>query len=284
MKLQIGPLRADGVNLLANDFVAGLPSPGAALGFAGALLRYAGVEDWSHEVLMILHSVDLRKGRQRAHPAAKGGIPENIEIKEGLFGSAIFTMVIDTPYAVSNDSLSRSLNLMRFAGGVITPYQRNGNRDLFLLDQRVEILDSNAMLSDLNLPRGYALCPQQTLPGKALVSFGDYSTLSMIRDRGYSHQKGQGWHVPVACGYRLLEDPHEAKPRRGSRCGYKKHPHVFAEPAVGLGEFISIRNQSLLISISELNRYMWKWSCDFDRRLIMFSTAHLHFQTQEELQ
>jgi len=283
MIIKIGPIRADSANLLANDFVAGLPSPGAALGFAGALIRHAGIPDWSHRVLMILHSVEIRNGRPRAHPGVKSGTPTNIEIKEGVSGSVILTVVVDSPHFVEEEILSMQMNFMRFAGGVIAPWQCNGQVTPLFLDQCVEILDPHVTLPDLNLPRGYALCPPQPDRAADLVSFGDYSTLRKIRDRAYSYKKGQGWHVPVACGYRLLEDPSTAaEPRLGSRGAFDRYPHVFAEPAVGLGEFISIRDSSLSGSLSELDRYMWKWDCDFARRLIMFSTTHLRLSTQEK--
>ena len=278
MKLQIGPLRADAANLLANDFAAGLPSPGAALGFASALLRQADIKDWSHKVFMILHSVECRKGRQRAHPAVDRGLPKPIEVAEGLIGNVVFTLNIDTPNFVSAGSLSRSLNLMRFAGGVLAPHQQGGNENPFLLNQRVESIDPNSALADLGLPRGYALVPPHARKDAEIVSFGDFASLCKLRNRGYARKKGMGQCVPVACGYRLLEDPHAARPRRGSRGG---HPHVFAEPAVGLGEFISIRSQSLPASVSDLDPYMWSWSCDFDRHLLMFSPAHLRILIQD---
>ncbi len=278
MKLQIGPLRAESANLHANDFVAGLPSPGAALGFAGALLRHVGVQDWSHKVFLVLHSVECRKGRPRAHPKVDYGILKNEEIMEGLTGNVVFSLVVDTPHFVPAGSLSRALTLLRFAGGVLLPAQYPGSDDALPLGQRIASVDPNAALADLGLPRGYALMPPYARDDTDIVSFGDFATLCKLRNRAYARRTGHGLCVPVACGYRLLEDPHTAAPRPGSRGG---NPHVFGEPAVGLGEFVSIRSLSLPSSVSELDHRMWSWSSDFDRRLLMFSPTHLRISTQD---
>jgi len=279
MKLQIGPLRAESANLLANDFVAGLPSPGAALGFAGALLRHAaGIKDWSHKVFFVLHSVECRRGRPRTHPKVEYGILKNEEIMEGLTGNVVFTLVVDTPHFISAESMSRALNFMRFAGGVLVPTQSLGSYDALTIEQRIVSVDPNAILADLGLPRGYALVPPYARDDADIISFGDFATLCKLRNRAYARRTGQGLCVPVSCGYRLLEDPRTAVPRPGSRGG---HPHIFGEPAVGIGEFVSIRSRSLPSSVSELDHCMWSWSCDFDRRLLMFSPTHLGILTQD---
>ena len=272
MKFLIGPLRAENANLLANDFVAGLPSPGAAIGFAGALLRHAGIEGWTHKVFFIIHSAECRKGRQRANPSVEGGILKPIEVMEGLSGNVVFSLIVDTPHFVSTGSLSKSLNLLRFSGGVISPHPQRNNDDVLFFNQSVDSIDPNATLSEIRLPRGYALVPPQAHNANDIVSFGDFATLCLLRNRGYTRRKGQGHCVPVACGYRVLENPRAAKPRLGSR---GKYPHVFAEPAVGLGEFVSIRSRALPVPLAELEPYSWCWSCDFDRHLFMFSPAHL---------
>ena len=58
-------LRASRVNLLMNDFAAGLPSPLSFLGLADALARDLELPPWSARTLPVLHRVEVSKGRTR---------------------------------------------------------------------------------------------------------------------------------------------------------------------------------------------------------------------------
>jgi hypothetical protein len=66
-------LKASRVNLLMNDFAAGLPSPLAFLGLGEAIGRSLGAENWTVAVIPVLHRVDVAEGRTRAEYSTRRG-------------------------------------------------------------------------------------------------------------------------------------------------------------------------------------------------------------------
>ena len=92
-------LKASRVNLLMNDFAAGLPSPLAFLGLGAAIAPALGAPRWSVGVLPILHSVDVFEGRTKAEaaPARKSGVFAPIEIPEDLIGAVSVSLFLDVP-------------------------------------------------------------------------------------------------------------------------------------------------------------------------------------------
>lgn len=65
MLFAIKNMKASRVNLLMNDFAAGLPSPLAFIGLGDAIARRLGLNPWSARTLPILHRVDVSQGRTK---------------------------------------------------------------------------------------------------------------------------------------------------------------------------------------------------------------------------
>lgn len=266
----LGPFRATNVNLAANDLVAGLPSPMAALGFVGALAHRAGSHDWHHAVLPIYHQIQLSEGRTKATPErAAGGALENIELVEDLTGYVEFSLLADFPDGVNRNFLQGSLAGIRFAGGTVFPLKRGGN----FLDCVTEA--SSVRDGILKVNPGYALTPPVGREDAGCVSFGESETLDTLHERLWARgrQKGEGWLVPAAVGLRLLEDATGTLGRPGVRD--PAVPHVFCEPGAGIAELISTRNRSSWQHSSTETQRLWRWSCDHANRLVMFSEFHL---------
>lgn len=280
MRYLVGPFIANGVNLLQNDFVAGLPSPLAALGFAGAAIRNVeaqrglssgDLDPWSASALPILHSVSLSKGRQRAEP--KRGKPREdysqlqaIELPETLTGEVIASILIETDAVIDEAELRRAVQGMRFAGGTL---KATGNR---LDGVAVRRLEENTLKEAKGLQRGFAMMPPVGRDDAMAVSFGDEDTMRDVFIRLNRRTEKSGYLVPAAVGLRLLESPDSAAPRSASRDPVV--PHVFSEPAAGIAELVSIRNPRLR-DAPDLSPMMWRWSPTETHSYVMFSNFHL---------
>jgi len=280
-----GPFRASGVNLTANDFVAGLPSPSAFLGFVGALNRFAGVDVWSPKVLPVIHSVTVSEGRKKANPGlfpnsirsidnGRNGRVKNVDIPEMITGSLDFTVValVDPEFHVRD--ATNGVGRLRLAGGSIFPIRPDHSK----ITVFNEVLDFGSTSFRKIVPRGWAMMTHglddesdAADNGVGMVSCGDAYGLSRIKDRYGVRETGAGIVRPTACGYRLLEKPDGFRYRAVSR-GQGKYQHVFAEPVVGMARFESIRRSDLSETVESR---MWKWSCDFDHGFHMFSDFHL---------
>ena len=270
----IGPAVAGNANLQQNDFVAGMPSPLAALGFAGALARKINaefgldVDPWAVRVMPIYHAVSPSVGRVK--PAAKRGARQTMEateIAESTTGEVILSLVVEIDGALDAARMAEIADRMRFAGSAIFPYRPGAAVPVRRLEGKT--------LADLRLPRGYAMVPPAGRERGRITSFGEPETLNVLAEAltGKS-EKGEGYLVPCAIGLRLLETPEEAGPRKGARD--PEIPHVFAEPGVGLAELASIRTPDLARAHpSDLAARMWRWAPDATHRHVMFSEHHL---------
>ena len=126
-------------------------------------------------------------------------------------------------------------------------------------------IDVEAVTADRSafrgLRRGYAMLrPDAGRPERRRISTGDEATLSAIAHTVFPSERepGHGWIVPVATGYRLLEDP-DAAPKR-IRTRDPNIPHVFAEPVLGIAELVSVRNKRLTDLTEEgLRERLWSW-------------------------
>ena len=89
--------------------------------------------------------------------------------------------------------------------------------------------------------RGYAVV-RPDRPERLQITTGDEDELAGMATILFPAERprGFGWIVPVAVGYRLLENPDEAPKRIRTRS--REVPHVFAEPVLGMAELISVRN------------------------------------------
>ena len=119
MLFLVKDLEASRVNLLMNDFAAGLPSPLAFLGLAAAIAPSLGAPRWGIGVLPILHAVHVSQGRTKAELAAKAGVYAPIEIPEDLIGSVRVSLLLDVPGCSDEHLVADALLGRRIAGGVI---------------------------------------------------------------------------------------------------------------------------------------------------------------------
>jgi hypothetical protein len=250
MRFAIRNLRASRVNLLMNDYAAGLPSPMAFLGLAESMGRDLGVDHWKASVLPILHAVHVSEGRTKPEMEPKGGVFTPIEIVEDLVGTVDVSLILDLPGCESADDVRSRILCKRIAGGTIS------NTDV-----RVDVVARDGSCLK-GLSRGYAMVrPDQD--ERRIISSGDLDQMERIARILFPEirEPGCGWIVPVAVGHRLLEDP-ETVPKR-LRARSPDIPHVFVEPCVGIAELVSVRNARLTrLDDNDMADRLWTWSAE----------------------
>lgn len=186
-------LRASRVNLMMNDFAAGLPSPLSFLGLADLLARNLGLAPWSARVLPILHRVDISDGRTKPEMENKSGIFEPIETMEDLVGSVQVSLLLHLPGCESETALRAHLQGRRIAGGLIQ-------------NDRIEVQAVTADGSAFRgLRRGFAMLrPDQV--ERRYVTSGDTTPeqpgLARLASLLFPAERpeGFGWIVPAAVG------------------------------------------------------------------------------------
>lgn len=248
MRFSIRNLRASRVNLLMNDYAAGLPSPMAFLGLAESVGRDLGVEHWKARVLPILHSVHVSEGRTKPEMEPKSGTFTPIEIVEDLIGAVDVSLILDLPGCENAGDVGSRLLCKRIAGGTIA------NKDL-----RVDVVPHDGSCLK-GMPRGYAMVRPDQIE-RRVISSGNLSQMERIARILFPEirEPGRGWIVPVAVGHRLLEDP-DTVPKR-LRARSPDIPHVFVEPCVGIAEMVSVRNSRLTgLDDDGMAEYFWSWS------------------------
>jgi len=262
-------LMASRVNLIQNDYASGLPSPLSFIGLADALIRKLGLAPWSARALPVLHHVAVCKGRTKPEMEPKAGAFTPIETMEDLVGTVEVSVLLDLPGCESDAEVKRVMTGARIAGGLIQNDQ---------IDVAAVTPDGSAFRG---LRRGYAMLrPDADRPERRKISTGDEETLSEIAHTVFPAERepGHGWIVPVAAGYRLLEDPGAAPKRIRTRD--PNIPHVFAEPVLGIAELVSVRNARLTDLTEEgLRARLWSWDARGD--LVLGHPAY-HPETPED--
>jgi len=256
MLFVVHDIRAERVNLLMNDFTAGLPSPLAFLGLAAAVAPALSAPRWSIAVLPVLHEVNVSEGRTKAEMIPKGKAGEKAfkpaEIAEDLIGTVRVSLLLDVPECSSAHAVADALLGRRLAGGPII------NESL-----KVEAVTADGSALS-RCRRGYALTRPQSA-SLDIVAGGRIDELQRFAATLYSRDGAdrEGLLVPVAVGHRLLENPTSAPKRRHTRD--PDIPHVFAEPLVGIAELVSVRNPKLT-GLDEAGRsdLMWRWVAEGD--------------------
>lgn len=245
-------LKASRVNLLMNDYAAGLPSPMAFLGLAESLSRDLGLEHWKAKVLPILHSVYVSEGRTKPEMEPKGKSFTPIETVEDMVGTVEVTLLMDLPGCDSTEAVRSCLLRKRIAGGTIS------NTSVMVKEVTA---DGQALR---RVSRGYAMVrPDQQ--EQRLISSGDLQDMERIAQMLFpeTREPGRGWIVPVAVGHRLLEDPAQTPKRLRARSGNPGIPHVFVEPCVGIAELISVRNSRLTaLNEADMRDLLWSWHAE----------------------
>jgi hypothetical protein len=270
-RFSIGPFRAQGLNLSGSDFVAGIPSPSAALGFAGALARKLGETGWSHRALMVIHDLQEHTGRARGEQSLKDNRLVPLDIPEAITGRGEFTILVEIPGDHSAEKVTSAIQHLRFGGGTIFPPVSK------TFDEIVGILTKEEFRKTLDrLPRGMVLAPPAKDRAAATVSFGEEASLEEIAMRAYSQTaKAQhgGYIVPAPVGYRVIEETLVAEPP--ARCRDKNVPFALVESAVGLAEYVSIRNREALPDLeTAFAERAWAWAWDTSQCFKMFSPFH----------
>lgn len=267
-------IRASRVNLIMNDFAAGIPSPLSFLGLTDLIMRNLGLEPWSGRVIPVLHQVSVSEGRTKPEMENKSGVFEPIETMEDLTGTVEVSLLIHLPGCESENALRQQLIGCRIAGGLIQ-------------NDKIEVRSVTADGSAFKgLRRGYAVI-RPDLAERRFITSGDRTTdqpgLARIAEILFPSDRppGFGWIVPSAVGYRLLEDP-ETVPQR-IRTRSKDIPHVYAEPVVGIAELVSVRNRRLTgMTISDLDEIFWSWDAREDL-ILGHPDYHPSQQDMEEL-
>lgn len=242
-------IKASRVNLLMNDYAAGLPSPLSFLGLADALVRDLALVPWSGRVIPVLHSVAVSDGCTKPEMERKSRVFAPIETMEDLVGTVEVSLLIELPGCESVADVEEAMMRRRIAGGIIQ-------------NDRITVTDVTADgMAFRGLSRGYAMVrPDSHLPERLQISRGDESSLAAILDTLIPKERppGSGWIVPVAAGYRILEDP-DTTPARIRRRD-PRFPHVFAEPLLGIAELVSTRSTRLTeLSEEGLEALFWSW-------------------------
>jgi hypothetical protein len=98
-------IRASRVNLIMNDFVAGLPSPLSFLGLGDLLARNLGLTPWRARVIPILHRVHISDGRTKPEMENKSGVFSPIETMEDMTGTVDISLLLHFPRCESESDL-----------------------------------------------------------------------------------------------------------------------------------------------------------------------------------
>lgn len=247
MLFAINNLQASGVNLLMNDFAAGLPSPLSFLGFGDAIARDLGLSPWSACTLPILHSVNISEGRTKPEMENEYGSFKPVGMMEDLTGLVEVSVLINLPEYDDDDGLRRTLSGRRLGGGTI---QNN--------DWSVKSVPPDGSAFS-QIRRGYAMVRPE-VPERLQITTGKIGELEAIAAELFppERQPSSGWIVPVAVGHHLLENPDTAPKRSGTRAS--NIPHVFTEPVLGIAELVSVRNKRLTkLTMEELVALLWSW-------------------------
>lgn len=245
---------ASRVNLMQNDYAAGLPSPLAFMGLGSSILHDLGFDRWSVRILPVIHDLVVSQGRTKPTPEPQGARLRNVELPEDMHGTVNFSIALDLPEERDISEIENSIVGKRLAGGAIfrsTPVRP------------IRAIAASADGEGLKkLARGRAMTPMTI--AKTATSFGEDLSIREVKrllnpSRDKEAEKALGYRVPVAIGYRLLTRPGANPIPAMARDAVT--PHVFAEPGVGVGELISIRNPRLtMLTASELAAVFWHWS------------------------
>ena len=245
-------IQASRVNLIMNDFAAGLPSPLSFLGLGDLLARNLGLTPWSARVIPILHRVQISDGRTKPEMENKSGVYTPIETMEDMNGTVDISLLLHLPGCESESDLKEQMTGRRIAGGLI----QNDDIDISAVTP-----DGSAFR---RLRRGYAMIRPEN-PERRLITSGDQEGLTAIAATLFPavREPGFGWIVPSSVGYRLLEDPATVPQRIRTRS--KTIPHVFAEPVLGIAELVSVRNKRLTgLTMTGLDALFWSWEARGD--------------------
>lgn len=286
-------LQLENVNAEANLHVAGLPAITSLTGFMYWLqlnwltreVENAEAEEMVFEgVAIIGHSLSLYEGQSKCPQALYGMAPTrpdemNPSIVQELKGDLGITLIVKVMQDEDGDEecvrdvfskhnlnqLAARLLGMPIAGGrIVKP------------TEPFFVISSQKLVEKLRkLPSGWLLCnAKEHLDGNgddtrdALDRLLD--ALAVTRgDDGKFHRQQPGWLIPVAIGYRLLEEPVS---RPGTR---KQLPHAYAEPVISLAQWRYLPSLIHAASSCDLQGMgaLWRHTWRPNHRLCVVDTA-----------
>ena len=279
--LVIPCLQLENVNTEANLHVAGLPAITSFTGFMHGLqlnwlakeVDNAEVEEMVFQgVAIIGYSLALYEGQSKCPQALDGMAPTkpeeiNPSIVQELKGDLGITLIIkvmqdeDGDEECLRDVFSKH-NLDQLAARLLQTPMAGGR--IVKPTKPFFVISSKRLVEELRkLPPGWLLCnAKEHLDGKvddtrdSLDRLLDALTVTKSDD-GKFHRQQPGWLIPVAIGYRLLEEPLN---RPGTR---KQLPHAYAEPVISLAQWrylpslIHAANSCDLQGMGALWRHTW---------------------------
>lgn len=255
MRILISNMSASRVNLIQNDYAAGLPSPTAFLGLAGVIFNDLGFDRWQARVLPVLHEVSPSLGRTRPEYVKKGRRFAPVETPEDLHGHVVFSLVLDLPEIRNTDDIRVAAEGRRLAGGSIFPACRSKPVSVSVM------APDGAGLR--KCPRGRAVIPGLRPDMQGVTAFGEPGSFGKVKacllKRATDEDPAPGYRVPLAIGYRMITRPGANPIPKNARDDHT--PHVFAEPGVGVGELVSVRNPAICdLYEAEFSNLFWRWS------------------------
>lgn len=244
----IGPFAASRVNVLQNDFAAGLPAPTAFVGLAASVAPAVGAPRWGVGVLPLIHEISVSPGQTRGQMSKDVAGIKVLDIPADMTGTVRFSLIVDLPAGKAGQIMT-AVSTARLAGGLIFPCDDA---------KMVEIQDGASLR---RIAPGRLILPLAGLPVARRT--GDVEAwLAAVFPSPVTDDAGDkvptGWRVPLAVGFGLLEDPATA-PRRGATRS-DAVPHVFAEPIAGVGELASHKSARVRgMSVEDLRALCWKY-------------------------
>lgn len=258
---------AENVNFLASDYVAGMVSPGALIGLAGAMqMKLCGGSPYKVSVLPLIHEIEFSRGRTlgelRHVDQSVSDATVVTEIPQDMPGLIRFSLIIEMQDGDATEiQVQRFIESARFSGGQVTTDPTAPHRR-----PTVRRHDGWGDVDIRRLPRGWAVMP---LSGP--VAQGDEEEfLNLLAARQVAMQKGRIVNL-VPAGYRMLG--FGAPQLQGARDG--KTAHQFAEPLTGLSQTVSSRNPFFRsLSAQDLAAHAWTWSVAPGSPLRLYSPAY----------
>ena len=276
-------VRVEGVNAEANQYVAGFPGVSAFTGYGHLLERKINEKFPENRVLVngvsiISHEFQMDEGHPKISASTDGAKTHQIvtppileEIKADMTISLVFSIMIkenpEEELPEIGDFAHVFLDSFPMCGGSCW----NKNPVETFLD-KIELWERLEGFSD-----GHVLIERMDLLGATEnngqpVGCDDHDSLSDLlnvltvhkheSDGKITWRRNQpGWIVPIAVGYQAIETPQKRLSVRDAQ------PHVYAEPLIGLGEFVSIKKITFGFLTGQEEKVFWAHKNDKDRGL-----------------
>lgn len=259
----------DKVNLFSNDFVAGMVSPHAFLGLAGAIrVKLSRAGAYSVSVLPIIHNISTNAGQTIAPAIADGSTYKIEEIAQDFTGSIDMSLIVDLEGASCNtDDIEQFIRCGRFAGGHLNEGPlTEGSFEVARLKDWSQVDFQDIRPGHVFTPeagpvsRGYRT-------GMVRVIEAMHSWIEAAREHGSNETV-----TTIAAGFFRTNrsSPALAQARGGQK------PHNFVESVTGLAKYIPSRSQSVTGLGPDLKDLAWRWWYQKGSPYCLFSQHYAH--------